>query len=103
MMTKSASSTGAALLAANESSDLTEFADFRSFLPNPVFVLDLENRFIYLNQAAEIFFQSSRMILLGTSLTSIIPADSNFCRWCDAPAHNQYQLVIRGLNWLGLK
>ena len=62
MMAKSASSTGAALTAANESSDLTESQIFAA-LPNPVFVLDLENRFIYLNQAAEIFFQSSRMIL----------------------------------------
>jgi len=76
MMTESASSTGAALMAANESSDLTESQIF-AVLPNPVFVLDLENSFIYLNQAAEIFFQSSRMILLGTSLNSIISADSN--------------------------
>ena len=76
-MTKSISSTGVARMAAEESSDLTESQIFAA-LPNPVFVLDLENRFIYLNQAAEIFFQSSRMILLGTALTSIIAADSNF-------------------------
>ena len=76
MMTKSASSTSTALMAVDESSDLTESQIFAA-LPNPVFVLDLENRFIYLNQAAEIFFQSSRMILLGTALTSVIPADSN--------------------------
>ncbi len=76
-MTNSVSSTGAALMAADDSSDLTETQIF-AVLPNPVFVLDLENRFIYLNQAAEIFFQSSRMILFGTSLTSIVPADSNF-------------------------
>ena len=54
MMTKSASSTGTALMAAHESSDLTESQIFAA-LPNPVFVLDLDNRFIYLNQAAEIF------------------------------------------------
>jgi len=76
-MTNSVSSTGAALMAADDSSDLTETQIF-AVLPNPIFVLDLENRFIYLNQAAEIFFQSSRMILLGTSLTRIVPADSNF-------------------------
>ncbi|MGB1869636.1 MAG: PAS domain-containing protein, partial [Candidatus Puniceispirillaceae bacterium] len=52
MMTKSASSTSAALMVADESSDLTESQIFAA-LPNPVFVLDLENRFIYLNQAAE--------------------------------------------------
>ena len=54
MMTKSASSTGATLTARVESSDLTESQIF-AVLPNPVFVLDLKNRFIYLNQAAEIF------------------------------------------------
>ena len=77
MMTKFASSTGAAMMVANESSDLTE-SKILAALSTPVFVLDSENRFIYLNQAAEIFFQSSRMILMGISLTSIIPADSNF-------------------------
>ena len=76
-MTKFISSTGVARMAADESSDLTESQIFAA-LPNPVFVLDPENRFIYLNQAAEIFFQTSQMILLGTPLTSIIPADSNF-------------------------
>ena len=76
-MTTSASSTGAALVAMGENSDVTESQIFAA-LPNPVFVLDRENRFIYLNQAAEIFFQSSRMMLLGTQLTSIMPLDSNF-------------------------
>ena len=76
-MATSASSTGAALLAMGENSDATESQIFAA-LPNPVFVLDRENRFIYLNQAAEIFFQSSRMMLLGTPLTSIMSADSNF-------------------------
>ena len=76
-MTTSASSTGAALVAMGENSDVTESQIFAA-LPNPVFVLDRENRFIYLNQAAEIFFQSSRMMLLGTPLISTMPADSNF-------------------------
>ena len=76
-MSASASSTGAALVAMGENSDVTESQIFAA-LPNPVFVLDRENRFIYLNQAAEIFFQSSRMMLLGTPLASIMPADSNF-------------------------
>ena len=76
-MTTSASSTGAAHVAMGENSDVTESQIFAA-LPNPVFVLDRENRFIYLNQAAEIFFQSSRMLLLGTPLTRIMPEDSNF-------------------------
>jgi len=53
-MTTSASSTGAALVAMGENSDVTESQIFAA-LPNPVFVLDRENRFIYLNQAAKIF------------------------------------------------
>ena len=77
MITKSASSTGMALMAPDDRFDLSE-SQILAALPNPVFVLDLENRFIYLNQAAEIFFQSSQTILLGTALTSIIPADTNF-------------------------
>ena len=76
MLRKNVSSTGAAQMAVNKSSDLTE-SQICAALPNPVFVLDSENRFVYLNQAAEIFFQSSRMILLGAELTSIIPIDSN--------------------------
>ena len=76
-MKKSASSIDVAPSVPDESSDLTESQIFAA-LPNPVFVLDLENRFIYLNQAAEIFFQSSRLILLGTSITSIIRTESNF-------------------------
>ena len=76
-MTSSAPSTGAALAAMGENSDLTETQIF-AVLPNPVFVLDRQNRFVYLNQAAEIFFQSSQMILLGTTINSIMPGDSNF-------------------------
>ena len=77
MITKSASSNEVALMAPDDRFDLIE-SQILAALPNPVFVLDLENRFIYLNQAAEIFFQSSQTILLGTALTSIIPADTNF-------------------------
>ena len=45
-------------------------------LPNPLFILDSNNCFVYLNQAAEMFFQSSQTILLGISLNSFIPADT---------------------------
>ena len=86
-MTKSASSSNAALKVSDNSFDLTETQIFAA-LPNPVFVLDSENRFIYLNQAAEIFFQSSRMILLGTALTSVIPADSNLLSMVAAQAQS---------------
>ena len=76
-MSKTAAPNSAIMTMTTPASDLTE-AQIFAILPNPVFVLDRDDQFIYLNQAAEIFFQSSQMMLLGTSLTSLIPADSNF-------------------------
>jgi two-component system nitrogen regulation sensor histidine kinase GlnL len=46
-------------------------------LPNPVFVLDNEDRFIFLNHAAEMFFDSSEAMLQGTAVAAQIPADSS--------------------------
>ena len=76
-MSKTAAPNSAIMAVTTPAADLTE-AQIFAILPNPVFVLDRDDRFIYLNQAAEIFFQSSQMMLLGTSLASLIPADSNF-------------------------
>ena len=45
-------------------------------LPNPVFLLNSNNCFVYLNQAAEMFFQSSEAILSGMPLDSFIPPDA---------------------------
>ncbi|WP_348720905.1 ATP-binding protein [uncultured Candidatus Puniceispirillum sp.] len=45
-------------------------------LPNPVFVLDSENQFQFLNHAAEMFFQSSQSIVFAQALQSFIAADS---------------------------
>ena len=45
MITKTVSSTGAAMMTADEVSDLTESQIFAA-LPNPIFVLDLKNKFI---------------------------------------------------------
>ena len=46
-------------------------------LPNPVFLLDGEDRFLFLNHAAEMFFDSSAAMLQGTALSAQIPADSS--------------------------
>lgn len=46
-------------------------------IPNPVFILDTHNRFEYLNHAAEIFFQTSQVMLMDSALESLIPADSS--------------------------
>ena len=45
-------------------------------LPNPVFVIDDRDRFTYLNNAAEMFFQSSQVMLIGAPLPTLIAADS---------------------------
>jgi two-component system nitrogen regulation sensor histidine kinase GlnL len=46
-------------------------------LPNPVFLLDGDDRFLFLNHAAEMFFDSSAAMLKGTALSAQIPADSS--------------------------
>ncbi len=45
-------------------------------LPAPVFVVDEENRFLYLNVAAENFFAGSEATLLGRALADWLPSDS---------------------------
>lgn len=45
-------------------------------LADPVFVVGATNEIIYLNLAAEQFFQTSMSALTGISLASVIPADS---------------------------
>ena len=44
-------------------------------LPNPVFVIDDSDRFTYLNNAAEMFFQSSQVMLIGVPLRTLIAAE----------------------------
>ncbi|HAG24670.1 MAG TPA: two-component sensor histidine kinase, partial [Alphaproteobacteria bacterium] len=46
-------------------------------LPNPVFLLDGADRFVFLNHAAEMFFDSSATMLTGSELSQQIPADSS--------------------------
>jgi two-component system nitrogen regulation sensor histidine kinase GlnL len=48
-----------------------------STLATPLFVLDEHNRFVYINQAGEMFFKSSQMMLVGMSLDSFVPHDSS--------------------------
>ncbi|MEC8205980.1 MAG: PAS domain-containing protein, partial [Pseudomonadota bacterium] len=46
-------------------------------LPNPVFLLDGADRFVFLNHAAEMFFDSSATMLTSSELSQQIPADSS--------------------------
>src|SRR5690242_10138932 len=45
-------------------------------LPDPVLVVDLSGRLLYANAAAEQFFDSSTMTLLGMPLVQLLPPDS---------------------------
>ena len=47
-------------------------------LPNPVFVVDADDRFVYMNNAAEMFFASSRAMLYGSRLDAHILPGSGF-------------------------
>ncbi len=48
------------------------------FMPFPVFILDGENKFLWLNHAAESFFQSSQAMLISTHMSELITEDSAF-------------------------
>ena len=55
---------------------LPESAAILAALPMPAIVLDAENRFRYVNPAAEIFFQLSFASLAALHLTDLLPEDS---------------------------
>ena len=101
-MSKTAAPNSAIMTMTTPASDLTE-AQIFAILPNPVFVLDRDDQFIYLNQAAEIFFQSSQMMLLGTSLTSLIPADSNFLSMVSRARTHATSVGDQGVEFAGPK
>ena len=101
-MSKTAAPNSAIMAVTTPAADLTE-AQIFAILPNPVFVLDRDDRFIYLNQAAEIFFQSSQMMLLGTSLASLIPADSNFLSMVSRARTHATSVGDQGVEFAGPK
>ena len=101
-MSKTATPNSAIMAVTTPAVDLTE-AQIFAILPNPVFVLDRDDQFIYLNQAAEIFFQSSQMMLLGTSLASLIPADSNFLSMVSRARTQATSVGDQGVEFAGPK
>ena len=101
-MSKIAAPNSAIMTVTTPAAGLTE-AQIFAILPNPVFVLDSDDQFIYLNQAAEIFFQSSQMMLLGTSLASLIPADSNFLSMVSRARTQAASVGDQGVEFAGPK
>ena len=63
-------------------------------LPNPVFLLDQHDRFVFLNHAAEMFFDSSESMLRDTVLSAQIPSDSAFVRYWQGRALRWHPLLI---------
>ena len=101
-MSKIAAPNSAIMTVTTPAAGLTE-AQIFAILPNPVFVLDRDDQFIYLNQAAEIFFQSSQMMLLGPSLASLSPADSNFLSMVSRARTQATSVGDQGVEFAGPK
>ena len=78
-------------------------AQILASLPNPIFVLNADNCFIYLNQAAEMFFQSSRMILSGMPLDGFIPADDSLFSMLQRARDQHVSVGDQGLELAGPK
>ena len=78
-------------------------AQIMASLPNPIFVLDADNCFVYLNQAAEMFFQSSQMILSGMPLEGFIPADSSLFSMLQRARDQHVSVGDQGLELAGPK
>lgn len=72
-------------------------------LPTPLFILNSDNCFVYLNQAAEMFFQSSQMILLDMSLESFIPPDSSLFSMLHRARDQNVTVGDQGLELAGPK
>ena len=53
-------------------------AELLNMLPFPLLLIDNDDRFVWLNPAAESFFQSSTAYLAGRALTEMLPPDSPF-------------------------
>ena len=72
-------------------------------LPNPLFILDSDNCFVYLNQAAEMFFRSSQVILSGLPLDSFIPPDANLFSMLRRARDQNVSVGDQGLELAGPK
>lgn len=72
-------------------------------LPNPVFILDAENQFQFLNHAAEMFFQSSQSIVFAQELQSFIASDSPLFSMLSRARNQNRSVADQGLELAGPK
>ena len=70
-------------------------------LPNPVFILDAENQFQFLNHAAEMFFQSSQSIVFAQELQSFIASDSPLFSMLSRARNQNRSVADQGLELAG--
>jgi two-component system nitrogen regulation sensor histidine kinase GlnL len=70
-------------------------------MPNPVFVLDASNHFAYLNTAAEMFFQSSQVMLVGTALAALVPEDTTLFSMLARARSQQLSVADQGVELVG--
>lgn len=70
-------------------------------MPNPVFILDADNRFVYLNHAAEMFFQSSHIMIVGTQLAGVLPDDSALFSMLSRARSQQVSVADQGVELAG--
>ena len=68
-------------------------------LPNPVFVIDDQDHFTYLNNAAEMFFHSSQVMLIGAPLATLILADSPLFSMLSRARSQQVSVADQGVEF----
>ena len=72
-------------------------------VPNPLFILDARNCFLYLNQASEMFFQSSQLMLFGVPLDRLIPRDASLFLMLKRAREQNVTVSDQGLDFAGPK
>ncbi len=78
-------------------------AELLNLLPFPLFLIDQENRFVWLNPAAENFFKSSTAYLAGHAVVEFIPSDSPFFNLLDRVRQASRSVVERELGLISPK
>ena len=78
-------------------------AELLNMLPFPLFLIDHEDRFVWLNPAAENFFKSSTAYLAGHVVNELIPSDSPFFALLDRVRQADRSVVEREIRLISPK
>ena len=78
-------------------------AELLNLLPFPLLLIDQDNRFVWLNPAAENFFKSSTAYLAGHAVTELIPSDSPFFALLDRVRQADRSVVEREIGLISPK